>query len=73
MRRVKVITAAAVEAQRVAALAEAPPLAEEQAVAPSSSVEPESSSVTTIGLALLLVVGLGYGFTVARKKQAQSA
>jgi len=72
MRRVKVITAAAVEANRVAALAEAPP-AEEQAEAPSSHAEPESSSLTTIGLALLLIGVLGYGFTVARKKQAQSA
>jgi hypothetical protein len=72
MRRVKVITAAAVEANRVAALAEAPP-AEEQAEAPSSRAEPESSSLTTVGLALLLIGVLGYGFTVARKKQAQSA
>jgi hypothetical protein len=72
MRRVKVITAAAVEANRVAALAEAPP-AEEPAEAPSSRVEPESSSLTTIGLPLLLIGVLGYGFTVARKKQAQSA
>ena len=73
MRRVKVITAAAVEANRSAAPAQAPPPDEQQAEAPSPSVESESSSVTTIGLALLLVVGLGYGFTVARKKQAQSA
>ena len=73
MRRVRAITAAAVEANRSAALAEAPPPDEEQAESPSRSMEPESSSVTTIGLALLLVVILGYGFTVARKKQAQSA
>ena len=73
MHRVKVITAAAVEAERAAALTAAPPASEAEPEPPSNSAEPESSSVRTIGLALLLVVVLGYGFTVARRKQAQSA
>ena len=72
MRRVKVITAAAVEAERAAALTAAPPVEAEPEPSPRG-VEPESSSVTTIGLALLLAIILGYGFTLARKKQAQSA
>jgi len=73
MRRVKVIAATAVEAERAAALTAAPPANEGEPQTPSPSAEPESSSVTKIGLALLLIAGLGYGFRVARKKQAQSA
>ena len=72
MRRVKSITATAVEAQRVAELAAAPPAAGEAAQTPSPTVERDSSPVT-IGLALLAVVIFGYWFTIARKKQAQSA
>lgn len=75
MRRVKAITSAAVEAKRAAALAAAPPPSEEEAAPEPSlrSVEPESSSVSTIGLVLLVVGFLGYALTVVRKKQAQSA
>jgi len=72
MRRVKVITAAAVEAERAAALAAAPPAGDPEPEAPSPGAESESSSVPTIG-ALLLIAALGYGFTVARKRQAESA
>jgi len=72
MRRVKVITAAAVEAKRAAAQAAAPQ-GEEEPEPPPGNVEAESSSMTTLGLALLLIVILGYGFTVVRKKQALSA
>jgi len=72
MHRVKVISAAAVEAKRAAAQAAAPP-AEEEPEPPMSNLEPESSPVTTIGLALLVAVVLGYMFTVVRKKQIQSA
>jgi hypothetical protein len=73
MRRVKAITSAAVEAKRAAAVAAAPPEDDEEPAAPMRKVEPESSSVTTVGLVLLVVGFLGYMFTIVRKKQAQSA
>jgi hypothetical protein len=66
------ITAAAVEAERAAALAAAPPAGDPEPEAGLARAESESSSVPTIG-ALLLIAALGYGFTVARKKQAESA
>jgi len=73
MRRVKVITSAAVEAKRAADAAAAPPADEAVPEAPAQQIEPETSSVTTIGLVLLVVGFLGYMMMMVRRKQAQSA
>lgn len=74
MRRVKAITTAATEEKQAADPAAARP--------PSPSPEPlsievptraESSSVSTIGVVLLVVALAGVGATVMRRKRAQSA
>ena len=74
MRMVKAITSAAVEEKR--AVAVAAPSAPADAPAPAvATAAPESSpSMTTIGLALLGMVAVGFGAkNVMRKKQNETA
>ena len=73
MRRVKVIASAAIEAKRAADAAAAPPADEAAPEVPVQEIVPETSSVTTLGLALLVVGLLGYMIMMVRRKQAQSA
>ena len=74
MRRVKAITTAAVEDNRAAAQTPATPTAGTPAPAsPAIEVSDETSSVTKVGVVLLLVALVGLGAGRLRRKQAQSA
>ncbi len=74
MRRVKAITTAAVEEKRTADRTEAPPPSQAPASLPTEGpAQAESSSLSTFGVVLLVVVLAGIGATAMRRRQAQSA
>ena len=74
MRRVKAITTAAIEEKQAADPAAArPPSPSPEPLSIEVPTQAESSSVSTIGVVLLVVALAGVGATVMRRKQAQSA
>ena len=74
MQRVKAIASAAVERDRAAALASAPPADAAEPAAEENVAQPELSwSMSTIGMVSLGLLVLGLGATLARRKLAGSA
>jgi hypothetical protein len=74
MRRVKAITSAAVEENRVATQAPARPTPRTHPPeSPAMEASSENSSVWKVGVVLLLVAVVGLGANAVRRKQAQSA
>jgi MYXO-CTERM domain-containing protein len=74
MRRVKAISSAAIEENRVTAAASAAPRADlQEPVQPVIDVSNGPSSASKVGVVLLLVALVGLGAGALRRRQAQSA